>query len=121
MKAQAIRDTLDAMAKISGVRSCALVEVEAGMVWHHAGSEHDAQNFAEAASDYWRLYRRLAGQFETLGELKASVLVHARGRLTLLPCGRDMLLFALTHNQSPPDWRQWQEQARQLAVLVNQM
>ena len=70
MTQQALRDALEAMAALPGVDGCALVEVDAGMVWHHAGQIEGVQTFAEAASDYWRLYGRLAGQFEDLGELR---------------------------------------------------
>ena len=51
----------------------ALVEIEAGMVWHHAGQIEGVQTFAEAASDYWRLSGRLAEHFEVLGDLEAVI------------------------------------------------
>ena len=121
MKQQALRNKLDAMAQLPGVNGCALVEIDAGMVWHHAGQIEGVQTFAEAASDYWRLYGRLAGQFEDLGELRASVMMHARGRITLLPCGSGMLLVALTRAKSRLDWTLWQDKARQLAQLVNRL
>ncbi|MBS0406513.1 MAG: hypothetical protein JSS17_09220 [Proteobacteria bacterium] len=120
MKQQALRNKLDAMAQLPGVNGCALVEIDAGMVWHHAGQIEGVQTFAEAASDYWRLYGRLAGQFQDLGELRASIMMHAHGRLTLLPCGGGMLLVSLTAGQkSGLDWNQWQAHAQELAQLVN--
>ncbi len=122
MKQQALRDKLDAMARLPGVNGCALVEIDAGMVWHHAGQIEGVQTFAEAASDYWRLYGRLAGQFQGLGELRASIMMHAHGRITLLPCGGGMLLVSLTAGQKPGlDWTQWQAQAHELALLVDQL
>ena len=121
MTQQALRDALEGMAALPGVDGCALVEVDAGMVWHHAGQIEGVQTFAEAASDYWRLYGRLAGQFQDLGELRASVMMHARGRITLLPCGSGMLLVALTRPKSGLDWAQWQDKARQLAQLVDRL
>ena len=120
MTQQALRNKLDAMAQLPGVNGCALVEIDAGMVWHHAGQIEGVQTFAEAASDYWRLYGRLAGQFQDLGELRASIMMHAHGRLTLLPCGGGMLLVSLTAGQkSGLDWNQWQAHAQELAQLVN--
>ena len=120
MKQQALRNKLDAMAQLPGVNGCALVEIDAGMVWHHAGQIEGVQTFAEAASDYWRLYGRLAGQFQDLGELRASIMMHAHGRLTLLPCGGGMLLVSLTAGQkSGLDWNQWQAHAQELAQLAN--
>ena len=122
MKQRALRDKLDTMARLPGVNGCALVEIDAGMVWHHAGQIEGVQTFAEAASDYWRLYGRLAGQFQGLGDLRTSIMMHANGRLTLLPCGKGMLLVALTSNQkSSIDWAEWQTQARELAQLVDQL
>lgn len=122
MKQQALRDKLDAMAQLPGVNGCALVEIDAGMVWHHAGQIDGVQTFAEAASDYWRLYGRLAGQFQDLGKLRASIMMHSNGRITLLPCGNGMLLVALTANQkSGIDWAEWQTHARELAHLVDQL
>ena len=118
MKQQRLREALDAMARTPGVDGCALVEIDAGMVWHHAGFTDDIRTFAEAASDYWRLYTRLAPQFDQLGDLRASIMVHTQGRLTLLPCGKGMLLLALTRHRSDLDWKQWQRATRELALLV---
>lgn len=119
MKQKRLRDTVDAMATMAGVEGCALVEIEAGMVWHHAGRIDGVQTMAEAASDYWRLYKRLAGQFNDLGQLQASLLVHSNGRLTLLPCGQGMLLVALTRQNAGTDWAAWQARTRELAQLVD--
>ncbi len=118
MKQTQLKQALEAMARTPGVDGCALVEIEAGMVWHHAGSIEDVQTFAEAASDYWRLHNRLAPQFAKLGDLRASIMIHTQGRLTLLPCGKGMLLLALTRHQTTMDWTQWQKQTRKLALLV---
>lgn len=119
MKQQALREALESMASMPGLEGCALVEVEAGMVWHHAGQIEGVQTFAEAASDYWRLYHRLADQFQDLGELKASVMMHTHGRITLLPCGTGMLLVTLTRQKSDIDWALWQAKTRELARLVD--
>lgn len=118
-KQQALRDALEAMAAQPGLEGCALVEIEAGMVWHHAGQIDGVQTLAEAASDYWRLYQRLSHQFQDLGDLRASVMMHARGRITLLPCGAGMLLVTLTRQKAEIDWQRWQAQTRQLARLVD--
>ena len=108
------------MAALPGEDGSAPVEIDAGMVWHHAGQIEGVQTFAEAASDYWRLYTRLSDQFKDLGDLRASVMMHSHGRLTLLPCGGGMLLVSLTAGQkSGLDWNQWQAHAQELAQLVN--
>ena len=121
MKQQRLREALEAMAATPGLEGCALGEIDAGMVWHHAGQIEGVQTFAEAASDYWRLYKRLAGQFADLGDLRASVMMHSHGRITLLPCGAGMLLVTLTRQKSAVDWTIWQEKTKDLADLVDQL
>lgn len=121
MKAQELRQALEAMATLAGVDGCALVEIDAGMVWGHAGQLENTPHLAEAASDYWRLYQRLERQFDDLGELRASVMVHAQGRITLLPCGPGMVLMALTRQNPELDWKSWQQKVRELADLVAQL
>ena len=98
-----------------------LVEIEAGMVWHHAGQIDGVQTFAEAASDYWRLYHRLSDQFRDLGERRASVMMHAHGRITLLPCGTGMLLVTVTRQSRDVDWDEWQRRTHKLASMVNEL
>jgi len=121
MKEKRLREAVESMAAMPGLEGCALVEIEAGMVWHHAGHIDGVQTFAEAASDYWRLYTRLSDQFKDLGDLRASVMMHSHGRLTLLPCGTGMLLVTLTRQKSEIDWALWQEKTRELALLVNEL
>lgn len=121
MKTQQLHAMLEAMAATPGVDGCALVEIDAGMVWHACGAIGDEPALAEAASDYWRLYRRLNGHFSSLGELRATVMVHAQGRLTLLPCGAGRLLVAVSSQQNPQvDWRAWQLRVIDLARQLDQ-
>lgn len=121
MKARCLREAIDDIATMPGMSGCALVEIEAGMVWHAAGRIGDIQHFAEAASDYWRLYHRLSHHFTGLGDLRASVMIHTNGRITMIPCGKGMLLVALTGQDSQVEWNDWQIRARQLAKLVDQL
>ncbi|MET4578971.1 roadblock/LC7 domain-containing protein [Ottowia thiooxydans] len=121
MSGQILREALEAMVEMPGVEGCALVEIEAGMVWHHAGHIEGIQTFAEAASDYWRLYQRLSRQFQDLGDLRASVMMHAYGRITLLPCGEGVLLVTLTRDKSGTDWTQVQLKAKDLAAIVDSL
>ncbi|CAN5273220.1 hypothetical protein BH10PSE16_BH10PSE16_27890 [soil metagenome] len=119
MKAKVLHLVLNAMADLPGVEGCALVEIEAGMVWHTAGQMQGMQNLAEAVSDYWRLYTRLDHHFTEIGELKASIFIHAKGKLTLLPCGKGMLLVAMASQRAKVDWNQWQDKAKDLAKMVD--
>lgn len=119
MKAKVLHIVLNTMADLPGVEGCALVEIETGMVWHTAGQMQGIQHLAEAASDYWRLYTRLDHHFTEIGEMKTSIFIHAKGKITLLPCGKGMLLVAMTSQRSKVDWHQWQNKAKELAKLVD--
>ena len=121
MKERALRQALDSMAELAGVAGCALVEVGPGMVWHAAGQSEQMHILSEAASDYWRLYKRLDNHFTELGDMRAAVFMHVHGRITLIPCGKDMLLVALTHEKAAVDWSEWQNKTKQLAQLVDQL
>jgi predicted regulator of Ras-like GTPase activity (Roadblock/LC7/MglB family) len=118
MKAEGLRQALEEVAEIPGLQGCALVEVDAGMVWHAAGQVADMPKIAEVCSDYWRLYQRHKVYFEQLGELRAQVMMHRKVRITLQPCGQGMLLIALSREQDAVDWARLQAQTRELKSLV---
>lgn len=119
MNTQRLQSHLTEMAGLPGVVGCALVETQTGFVLQSAGGIAELTVLAEAASDYWRLHHRLQASFERLGMLRACVMMHAAGRITLLPCGSGMLLVAVTHEPSGVDWLQWQIKTRQLAAIVD--
>ena len=121
MKEQTLRLALEDMAGLTGVAGCALVEVGTGMVWHAAGQTERMHILSEAASDYWRLYKRLDNHFTELGDMRAAVFMHLHGRITLIPCGKGMLLVGLTHETTAVDWSEWQSKTKHLAQFVNQL
>ena len=118
---EALAAELGQMAAIPGISGCALVEADAGMVWHTAGHVPDVQNIAEAASDYWRLYLRLERNFDSLGGLRGSLMWHAQGQLVLLPCGKGLLFMALVEGNGSVDWQACFARTQVLADLVDQM
>lgn len=119
MSEQALREAFDTVATTAGVHGSALVEVASGMVWMHAGGVKDLPILAEAVSNYWRMSKRLAGSLQDLGALRAGVMMHAHGRITMLPCGNDLILLAVTDQNPKIDWAHWQRQSRMLARLVD--
>ena len=121
MKGDSLKAALNDMGTLTGVAGCALVEVGTGMVWHAAGQSERMHILSEAASDYWRLYKRLDNHFTELGDMRAAVFMHVHGRITLIPCGKDMLLVALTHEKAAVDWSEWQSRTKELAQLVDQL
>lgn len=121
MKVALLRAELDKLASVAGIDGCALVEIDAGMVWHTAGQIPGVQSIAEAASDYWRLYQRLAHHFDDLGDLLGSLMRHTGGQLALLPCGKGMLLVVLAMQKSTVDWSSCFAEAKKLARQIDQM
>ena len=113
MTPEALRAALEAMAAQAGVAACALVELETGMAWQAAGRA-DFLPLAEAASDYWRYGRRQHRTFEALGAVRAQVVIHERGRLTIVPCGLGLLLVLLTEEPDRVDWPAWKRAAAAL-------
>lgn len=105
---------------IDGIDGGAIVDVESGMPWCvSAGIAAEGDLLAEAASDYWRMYQRLARNFESLGELRASLLVHSNGRLTLLPCGPGLIAVIKSTQQNGIDWIALQKRVMDIGSLFS--
>jgi broad specificity phosphatase PhoE len=121
MRAAQLREALEDIARMPGLDGCALVEIEAGMAWHAIGDMEELQQIAEAASDYWRLYQRGQRYFERIGELRAQVMMHRNGRITMLPCTHGMLLVALSREIEPVDWSALQKKALNLQPLLGDL
>jgi hypothetical protein len=121
MKSQALRDALTAMAARPEFMGCALVDIEAGMLWHAAGELASMEEMASASSDYWRLNRRAQASFAELGDLRVAVLMHSLGQLILSECGKQMLLVVVTQGMKSIDWDQWKQEHARLGRLVNQI
>ena len=121
MKADRIRRAIEEMAELPGMVGCALVEIDAGMVWMSAGKTGNIHDLAEVTSDYWRLYQRLNPHFSDLGELRALVMMHSRDWVSLFPCSRGMLAVTVTRDQKSVDWQSLQAKVRELSALVNDL
>lgn len=106
---------LQALVDGVGLAACALVDIDTGMVLAAAG---DAEVIAEAASDYWRLFRRQQPLRSALGEARAQVLIHERGRLTLTACGGGLLLVSLSAEPDRVDWQGWKRGVGGLQAAV---
>ena len=118
MNEQVLRDALSTMARVSGLDGCALVEVDTGMVWAASGQQSQLQHIAEVSSDYWRLYQRQRHHFTDLGPLRAQVIMHATGRITMLPCTDGMLLIAISRESESVNWTVWQERVHAIKRLL---
>lgn len=117
MNSAQIRQVIESMASLPGIHASALVDAEAGMVWHCSGQKEGLDALAEAATDYWRLYTRLHKQFESLGDLQNCVMMHAHGMIAITPCGGSMVVVAIAQRMQA-DWNQWQIKIRELIPLL---
>ena len=118
MNSLQLSEALQSMAAMDGMEGCALVDAETGMAWQSAGHIEHVALVAEAASDYWRLYQRSRQHFQHLGALRAQVLMHAGGRITIVACGPGTLLVLLTPDQDRLDWQAWKDKTKALQALV---
>lgn len=111
---QHLQQSLDELAHFPGLRGCALVEADTGLVWSARGALADRQSLWEAAIDYWRLHTRNQRHFEALGELGAAVLYHQDAVLaTFKVASEPALLFVAVGGHRQVDWLTLQKQARQ--------
>jgi hypothetical protein len=119
LSGQIIVAELEALSASRGIRACALVDSGSGLVWHACGREQADPSVWEAASEYWRLHRRLSTHFTVLGELGAAVMHHTGGVLVLLPCefAEDMLVACMAEHKDV-DWQDWQWRVRGLGEQV---
>lgn len=119
MNAGRIAAGLDRMAAQEGIRACALVEGDTGLVWHATAAAAGADVW-EAAADYWRLHRRQRQRFKGLGELHAVVMYHRHETLAVLPCTREPdLLVVCVAAHGCVDWIRWQAEVRALACEID--
>lgn len=118
MNEAAIKQSLADMAARKGFLVAALVELDAGMVWHAEGLEPLRDVVVSSVSDYWRLYRRSQSSYEALGPLNAAMLFHKAGRVTVCECGPDMLLVVITELRNEIDWTRWKQDHARLMGLI---
>lgn len=119
MPTHTLADELGALVAAPGVKSCAVIDVDTGMVLQVAGAG-GAESQWEAAVEYWRLHRRIRQHFEALGELGAVVMHHRLGKLVLLPlnAGSELVLACIADERGV-DWPGWQRAVRTIAQRLH--
>lgn len=106
---------LDQLANYPAVQGCALVEIETGMVWKHAGHLPQVESFAEAAVEVWRVQMRNQQQLAHLGAQRSSICYFANGSMALLPCpGQVPLLLVCIAERTGMNWAGWMSQIKPL-------
>jgi hypothetical protein len=119
MQASRLQAELTAMSAGTGLAGCALVDASTGLIWCSTGELQTTPLIAEAACDYWRLYLRNREYFQSMGEIRAQVLIHSEQRLTLVGFDPDLLLIAQSNENTRIDWRSWQVKIREFQALVS--
>jgi hypothetical protein len=119
MRQRIIACALKRVASAPGIRACALVDGASGMIWQTSGDGEGMDELWEAAVDYWRLYARQQSSFAPIGEMRAAVLHHLKGVLSILPCrGDSQLVVVCLASHQGVDWTDCQRRVRQLAKHV---
>jgi hypothetical protein len=118
MNQQALREQLEAMAVLDSVQGCAVVDLDNGMVWQHAGALPQLQALVESCCDYWRLAHRRKNDFAPLGDMRALVAIHGKARVTLVGCGTGLLLVTLSDEPDRMNWQRWTAQVHALRKLL---
>lgn len=120
VSSQTLAELVSQLAALRGLRGCALVEAEAGLVWTAQGELANRDALWEAASDFWRLQMRNARHFADLGDFGAAVMHHSDGMLALFRCCRDPdLLFVAVGRQGSVDWIGLQRKAAEIGRIVS--
>lgn len=96
------------LARFPGVDGCALVEIDSGMVWYHAGSVPDVDRIAEASIEFWRTPIRLSSSFSSMGPLQSTAYSFAEHVVSLFPCSKKPpLVLICIAQKGKVVWREW--------------
>jgi hypothetical protein len=95
MTQELVTQELQYLAGVRGVRLCALVDSETGMIWLSAGQQDGMEGLLESARDYWRVHRRHGLTFDHLGDALGLTVRHEHALLNVTPCGPDLVLVTL--------------------------
>jgi hypothetical protein len=94
----------------SGMQGCALVDADAGMTWHHAGTLADIEQIGEAAVEFRRVQRRLPVYLQNFGPLRSSAHSFYQRVIAIFPCSQEpeLVLVRMVVKQTM-DWARWGE------------
>jgi len=119
MNSMRVGEELERMLAHPGIKGCALVDAQTGLVWGSRATAGHADRIWEAAVDYWRLHDRQKLHFAGLGTLGAAVMYHTGGVLAVFPCCSDPEVLLVAHGEhSGVDWIALQRMARRLGELL---
>ncbi len=113
-----INRLLGVLASYPGIKGCALVDSDTGMVWYHAGNLPDLEKTGEAAIEFWRVQARLSPHFSALGALQSAAYSFLNSTIALFPCLPNPLVLVCIASKQAIDWAQWGESALTLKQVL---
>ncbi|MBP8018812.1 MAG: hypothetical protein KAY82_02125 [Hylemonella sp.] len=119
MTSTAPESILQELARFPGIDGCALVEIDTGMVWYHAGSLPDVDRIAEAAVEFWRIQIRLSSNFSTMGKLQSAAYSFSQQVVALFPCSETPpLVLICIAQKTNVVWSEWGAQVQTLKLAL---
>lgn len=113
-----INHLLAVLASYPGIKGCALVDSDTGMVWYHAGDLPDIEKTGEAAIEFWRVQMRLSPYFLALGALQSAAYSFLNSTIALFPCLPNPLILVCVASKQAIDWAKWGESAQGLKKVL---
>lgn len=113
-----INRMLGVLASHPGIRACALVDADTGMVWYHAGELPDIERTGEAAIELWRVQTRLSPYFSALGALQSAAYSFLNSTIALFPCLPNPLVLVCIASKQSIDWAPWGENVKSLKKVL---
>lgn len=113
-----INRLLGVLASHPGIKGCALVDSDTGMVWYHAGDLPDLEKTGEAAVEFWRVQTRLSPHFAALGALQSAAYSFLNSTIALFPCLPNPLVLVCIASKQAIDWARWGESALSLKQVL---
>ena len=114
MSAAVIGGHMRSLASYPGIRGCALVESDTGMVWYHAGELPGLESIAEAAIEFWRVHARHTARFAQFGPLQSAAFSFAEQVVALFPCTASGLVLVCVADKGSIGWTAWGDRVQEL-------
>lgn len=116
---QAVDLLVEKLGHFSGVKGCALIEVDTGMAWHCAGAIPGIEKIGEVAIEFWRVHTRLSAHFDQFGAFNSSAHSFANQVIALFPCSKEpALVLVCVADKSGVDWAQWGKGVNELKLAL---
>lgn len=114
-----VQALVDRLAAFAGVRGCALVDADTGMVWYYAGQLPGIERLGEASVEFWRVQLRQSSYFEQFGPLESAAHSFANQVIALFPCSHKPPLIAVcVADKAGISWGPWGAQLAEFKKVL---